>query len=75
MGLASLLVLGTHAQRIALLMSYTVVDDDNMIQVRASINRNTEKDEIRKLILALVNRHPDLVGMTELRISLGGNPQ
>ena len=56
-------------------MSYTVVDDDNMIQVRASINRNTEKDEIRKLILALVNRHPDLVGMTELRISLGGNPQ
>lgn len=37
-------------------MSYTVVDDGDMIQVRASIHRETEKDELRDLIAALEKR-------------------
>lgn len=37
-------------------MSYTVVDDDVVIQVRASIDRDTQQDELRALIAALEKR-------------------
>ena len=36
---------------------WTLVDDDNdIIQVRASINASTQQDELRKLIAALEKR-------------------
>ena len=36
---------------------WTLVDDDNdVIQVRASLNASTQQDEIRKLIAALEKR-------------------
>jgi hypothetical protein len=38
------------------LLSWTVVDDGDMIQVRASINAKTEPREITRLIDALVKR-------------------
>lgn len=39
-------------------MSYTVVDDGDTIQVRASIDRNKQQDELRALIAALEKRLP-----------------
>lgn len=51
-------------------MSYTVVDDDDVIQVRASLKSKAEPDELKALILALIRRHPDLTGMSKLIIEL-----
>jgi hypothetical protein len=51
-GLASLPVVGAHAQRIALLM-WTVVDEENdIIHVRAIIHADAQQNELRKLIAA-----------------------
>ena len=35
---------------------WTLVDDNNTIQVRASLNASTQQDEIRQLIAALEKR-------------------
>jgi len=43
-------------------MTWTVVDDGPMIQVRAMINPITDADELKKLIIALVKRHPQMAG-------------
>ena len=37
---------------------WTLVDDDDVIQVRASLDASTQQDEIRKLIAALEKRLP-----------------
>lgn len=37
-------------------MSWTIADDDNVIHIRAVLNLETDKDEIRQLIAALEKR-------------------
>jgi hypothetical protein len=39
-------------------MAWTVVDDDDVIQVRASINAVSQVDELENLIAALIRRLP-----------------
>ena len=57
MGLASLYMVGTHAQRTALLMTWTIADDENdVIHIRAILSLRTDADEVRKLINALERR-------------------
>jgi hypothetical protein len=56
-GLASLPLVGADAKRIALLMTWTLVDDTiDRIHVRAIIDTKTEANEIRDLIAALEKR-------------------
>ena len=56
MGLASFYLVGAHTQRIALLMTWTLVDDSDRIHVRAIIDTKTGANEIRDLITALEKR-------------------
>ena len=37
-------------------MAWTVVDDDGVIQIRASIDPKTQQDQLRDLIVALEKR-------------------
>jgi hypothetical protein len=58
-------------------MSWTVTDDDNdIIQVRASINVQTQQDELRDLIYALDRRLrvPDATILLPTKEPTNGTP-
>jgi hypothetical protein len=58
-GLPPFYLLGTHEKRIALLMAWTLTDDDDgkdVINVRAVISTVHQQDQLRNLIAALEKR-------------------
>jgi hypothetical protein len=58
-GLPPFYLLGTYKKRIALLMAWTLTDDDDskdVINVRAVISTVHQQDQLRNLIAALEKR-------------------